>query len=292
MYRALGDAWSDYLTTGLGPAGGQIVTPNGDTLVFDGDGLPNYTIPRAEGWGDDTTIKDPSSPFFGWTVREKAQYDARQGVTSIVTDELRRQDLTAAEIAASDARLRSESTQRVTDALLKSATGAHDSVAAETAKSEAANEQILWNSARAQLNDLIARGYPFTDTLTPGQSYPEYLLRGMISTQQWIEDYISVVKGGRPLHALAAAGQLPALPAGVTLEQHVPPVAIVPPPVSVTPMVTEAPVLRLSPPSTTSSAIMTDDAAPADAIVGTLRAVAQNPMTWVALGVLLLSRKR
>lgn len=76
----LGDAWTDYTSSGQGPANGRITSPNGDVVVFDSAGQPDYTIPH-QGSGRDADVdKDSRSPFYGWTNLEKAALAATQGV--------------------------------------------------------------------------------------------------------------------------------------------------------------------------------------------------------------------
>ncbi len=111
----LGDAWTDYLATGRGPAGGRVTSPNGDVVVFDSTGGADYTIPRPGGVTDTTVEKDTSSPFYGWTAQQENAYYAGQGVTNIETDAVKKAavilpgdtapTVDAAVVAASDANL-------------------------------------------------------------------------------------------------------------------------------------------------------------------------------------------
>lgn len=83
----LGDDWADYVRLGYGPPNGRVTSPNGDVVVFDNTGGPDYTIPHA-GSGTDADVEhDTGSPFYGWTGREKAAYQAAQGVV-VATDAL------------------------------------------------------------------------------------------------------------------------------------------------------------------------------------------------------------
>jgi len=85
----LGDAWSDYTSSGRGPAGGSVTSPNGDTVYFDADGGPDHTVLHATSSKDSDVEKDPASQFFGWTQLQKAQFYAAKGATGLLTDAVR-----------------------------------------------------------------------------------------------------------------------------------------------------------------------------------------------------------
>ncbi|MEP6494497.1 MAG: hypothetical protein ABJF01_17565 [bacterium] len=221
-HAVLGDAWSDYVAQGGGPPGGRVTSPNGDVVVFDANGSPDYTIPRAGGVTDSTVEKDPASPFYGMTALQQAAFYSVQGVP-VLTDALRAKgtyvdgsgvaSYSAADVAANTAKLAAlaASDAKVTAALATLTTGAYGSdVAARSAAAETANAAQLRRDAQAALQAFLAAGAVFSDTLKPGFTYTDDFLRGMISTTQWVEDWISVANGGKPTNANAAAGKIPA----------------------------------------------------------------------------------
>jgi hypothetical protein len=319
----LGDDWSDYLRNGFGPPGGRITSPNGDVVVFDANGTPDYTIPATR--TDSTINKDPNSPFFGWTLQEMNAFYAAQGETGMSTDATRAAEtykpgalvatVDPATQAASDEALRqfARSNPKVIAALAKLKTGSFHTTAYDTsdAQTKEANEAQLLRDAKALLQTLINDGELFTDTLKPGVAYPDSTLRGMISTAEWLEDYLSVAHGGKPLHALAAAGRLPpgVLVASANVVTTTAPAAIViPDDLEATTSsgdTTSASSTALLPvpsfvattfaPATTRAS---DTAPPATPILGAtdfgelLRRAATSPFTLVAAAVILASRGR
>lgn len=73
----------------------------------------------------------------------------------------------------------------------------------------AKNQAQLRADAEGQLQGIERAGGVFLDTLQPGTYYSDDFLRGMITSQQWIDDYISRANGGRATNAEAAAGTVP-----------------------------------------------------------------------------------
>lgn len=73
-------AWTEYLRSGEGPPGGAVTSPDGDVVVFDGSGGPDFTFAH-EGSGTAADVEhDPGSPFFGWTNEMKAAVELAQGL--------------------------------------------------------------------------------------------------------------------------------------------------------------------------------------------------------------------
>lgn len=220
--RALGDyTWTDYLNGAAAPPNGQVTSPNGDIVVFDANGIPDHTIPHPGSGADADVEKDPASPFFGWTNLEKAQYAAARGATDLTTDATVASQaggtpgangvvaVDPAVQAASDAALRAGSSlnPKVVSALNNGIV--MPGAAASAAASQAANDEEIKAEANAALQSIIRGGGMFTDTLPPGETFDAAFLRGMISTQQWLADYINVAHGGQATNAIAAAGKLP-----------------------------------------------------------------------------------
>lgn len=157
----LGDPWSDYLATGGGPSGGTIVSPDGDVLHFDSNGLIDYTTPAPR--TDSTVERDPSSTFYGWTTQQVNAYWAGQGVTGIATDAVKNSavvmpgDTVAtvdpAVVAASDANLRNiaATDPKVAAALETLKTGAFRG--AQQAAFDAQNAANLLQDAQNTLDD-------------------------------------------------------------------------------------------------------------------------------------------
>lgn len=84
----LGDyTWSDYLAGSQAPANARVTSPNGDVVVFDLSGIPDYTIPHALSGKDADVEHDPSSQFFGWTNVQKNAFLAAKGYV-VATDAL------------------------------------------------------------------------------------------------------------------------------------------------------------------------------------------------------------
>lgn len=82
--------------------------------------------------------------------------------------------------------------------------------AAQQAEAATYRTADLNSQAQAALKSMIAAGGVFTDTLQPGTFYSDDFLRGMISRQQWVDDYISRSQGGSATNAQAASGKIPA----------------------------------------------------------------------------------
>jgi hypothetical protein len=84
--------------------------------------------------------------------------------------------------------------------------------AAESSATNAVAAQIndaqVRSDAEAAADSFVRSGGMFLDTLTPGQVYPDYFLRGMLTRAQWIEDYISRATGGAATNTDRWAGKI------------------------------------------------------------------------------------
>jgi hypothetical protein len=212
----LGYDWSDYLAGVQAPANARVTSPNGDVLVFDDSGTPDYTIPHAGSGSDGDIDKDPSSPFYGWTNLQKAAYAAAQGVI-VGTDALRASIdpvtniIPQSAIAANQAALSQLATTdpTVKAALLTLQTGAFGSnTAAVSAANQSLDDAALLADAQNELASLINAGEIFADTIPAGMNVSG--ATGLITRQQWIDDYISVAKGGQPTNRIAAQARVDA----------------------------------------------------------------------------------
>jgi hypothetical protein len=185
----------------------------------------SYANARRAVLGDDDApyVRQPGDTFYGWTDEQIAAYWAAQGV-AVLTPALAATGVvqpggsgvasySAADVAAEQARLKqlAASDAVIAAALAALKTGAYGSdVAVRSAAADVKNDAQLVVDARAELQKAIAAGELFTDTLAPGATYIDSELRGMLSTAEWMADYISLAKGGRATNAIAAAGTLPA----------------------------------------------------------------------------------
>lgn len=176
------------------------------------------------GGDDDIAVTDPNSQFYGWTNRQINEYWAKQGVSNIVTDTVRNTiGVRAGDdvVTQSDALLRSGNDPLVAAALQRLASGSSvvteygmDAERAAEANREMQREIALEESARK-----LAGSQKFADELTSDdlQSSLDYL-RGMLTRAEWIEDYKSVARGGKPNNALKFKDRIPA---GAVVQQNI-----------------------------------------------------------------------
>jgi len=217
--------WTDYIS-GRPPApNGVITSPEGDVYRFDANGK----LILGPVTNDATVETNPASQFYGWTELQKAALVVAMGGQGILTDALRAtgtfvagsnvMSYSAADVAANNAKLVAiaQSDPTVAAALASTAGGQgvvtpYGAAATEAlaVAAQAASAAELDRTARAALAGMIAAGGLFTDTLSEGSTYDDAVLVGMISTQQWLDDFKSAANGGRRTNAIAAAGKIPA----------------------------------------------------------------------------------
>lgn len=219
---ALGDAWSDYTSTGQGPAGGSITSPNGDVVVFDSTGQPDYTIPH-QGSGTDADVnKDPASPFYGWTNTQVNALQAATG-TVVLTDAIR-----AAGVIQSG-----DSVPTVPQAVVDAsqakllAIAANDpvvSAALATLQTGAEGSDVAARSATAQTADVAAT---LADANMWADSIAQADPQGFSDTDRaaWVDNYVTTVSAGAPpglslddavQHGLMTAAEATAITNGVS----------------------------------------------------------------------------
>jgi len=236
-------AWDAYQASGKygawsGPPNGSIEDPNGGVIHFDANGNQESYSPPATFAASPTTglystdsvvENNPSSTFYGWTEIEKAAFNrGAYGQLGIVTDMIRNAphlpdgSVDPRIVAASDANLLSisQSDPKVAAAVAIIKGGGtfrgeqQSAFDAQQAATITANASATATDANRALAGILASGGVFADTIKPG-GYTAAFLTGMLTTVQWVEDWIAVANGGVPTNSNLMKGRLPVLPAGV-----------------------------------------------------------------------------
>lgn len=201
--------------SGLGAVRGDINPTTGQ--VFDG---ATWVTPND---GESQTLSDAyksymGDPFVNMTEEQKALYWAGQGGKDLayfspgVTAGQYDATAQAANAAATAAALATRADEVAALTRTVQTAQAAD-LTQRNATTAAANDAQLRADIRAHLASIIAAGGVFADTIPAGTLYQASFLKGMLTTQQWMDDQFSLARGGLATNTIAQAGKIPA---GVT----------------------------------------------------------------------------